>query len=256
MKKNGSLPKVCQGPLLTTAAFVDLSLLILIAVSIYPYVSPYLGFIPTEFRGLALALALLPVGWIVFDLLLGGRSPGRWVLGLELCDEKTGKDLSVARRTQRGLIKVGSMGLGGVNPVRPAVYDRKCGAAWRSPMAPRPLAEPGDWVILFRNGQHAGRKARLKSIRGFRERRQLRLGRDTSWSDIPLNSQEAGSVSMRHCVLRVQGGRLFVVDGSGDGRGSSNGTIVDGRKLGKGQQREITDTVRLSLAGIEIDLMR
>lgn len=74
------------------------------------------------------------------------------------------------------------------------------------------------WYLQGVSGELAGRRIALN------EGTVLRVGRDASRASLVLNSSP--KVSGLHCELRFQAGRLSVRD-----LGSTNGTIVDARKI-------------------------
>ncbi len=74
--------------------------------------------------------------------------------------------------------------------------------------------------------------------------------------EVSLTGFKSLTVSRRHAKLVVRKGekgveRLIVIDHGPTGKGSRNGTFINGAKLGRGERRELKegDTVRLSAAG-------
>lgn len=259
MQRKGPLPPSVAPLVLSSAAVVDLILLWCVAQFLRPLLPRDLGvvsdYVSPAFVGVVLFLVLIPNFWFVCEILLDGRTPGRSVLGLFLADPSM-KVLPRGRKLSRGVRKITTFGLSGINPFRPAGYDRATGATWVSAMSPGKPRPVGDWQILFKSGSLRGKKSRLSRIPSFAKTGRIRLGRNRNWADIPLAGAGDGSVSGQHCVLFQRDGRLYLKDGDGTGRPSSNGTFVDGRRLKPGETRSLSQARNFALADVQVELRK
>lgn len=254
MKKGGATPDKCAGPILSAASLVDATVLLTLTILIGTPLLPYLDFIPEAGRFAIVFAILLLLHWIIFDLILGGWTLGRSVLGLHLCDEN-GRALSRGRKIKRGLRKLTTLGLSGANPLSISAYDRAVGAVWFSPIAPakaRPLAE---WRILFKNGSLKGKKTSLARLASFRRHKRIRFGRDKTWCDVALGMDDI-QVSGQHCILFARGNALYLRDGNEAGKESSNGTYLNGKRLQPGAVRPVGTARQFSIGNILVEIQR
>jgi hypothetical protein len=253
MARGGPVPDSSAALLLTAAAAVDVVIVLALVKMLAPLADPFLYFIDPVWRVAVLFMPLLLIGWIICEIVLGGHSPGRFVLGMELCDDK-GNPLPTSKKLSRGLRKLATLGVTGMNPVKPASYDRKTGVVWHCgivPPVPRPM---GEWQLLFRGGSYGGKKSSLARITGFLERGEVRFGREKAWANVVMTRDER--VSGRHCSLIVHNGKLYLRDGDGAGKPSSNGTWLAGRKLVPGETRAIENAQFFHIADIRVDIKR
>ncbi|GFE64081.1 FHA domain-containing protein [Litoreibacter roseus] len=240
--------------LLLAAAIVDLVLVAFLARLLLPV-------LPISARGnevilafLGVFIALLALYWVLSELVLGGRSFGRSILQLDM-RTNDGGNLPATRKAARFVGKLTFLGLTGLNPNGAARYDRKTGASWFSPMAPKPIKPFKDWALQVRSGNHAGKPpVRLEQIPGFRKTGNIKIGRDPAWADLPLVGD--GDVSGQHCVLMLRDGSLYIMDYGGAGKpGARNGTFLDNRRLkpGKAEKVGLAQSFRLGNVVIRID---
>ncbi|QBX35075.1 FHA domain-containing protein [Paracoccus liaowanqingii] len=226
MSLRGILKEHVAARLLMAAGLLDLMIVFVAARSLAPLLQDEIPALRVDYAEIVIFALLVPIMWIICDLLLPGTSPGRLSMGLEMA-HKSGGSLSVARRSMRLLGKLSTLGLSGLRVGRLAGYDRATGTVWLSAMSRVPLTPPEQWRLKFINGTYAGRSIQLLRIPGFSDQKTLRIGRGEGWANIVLNDPK---VSARHCLLRVQGQQVEIRDGAEPGHPSANGTFVhDGR---------------------------
>lgn len=227
MAGKGPLNERAAAPLLLAAALFDVLLLCAVAKVLYHSIAPVmLPFVPASLHGFGLPLLvvlLMPVLWLISDVLAGGISPGRLALGLEMTDA-AGRSLPFPRRITRFAGKLFSLGLAGLSPRRLAHYDRMARTVWRSPLAQPSITE---WRLVFVNGPHAGKGRPLADLNGFDAAQPIRIGRDSAWAQIVLKDPQ---VSGRHCEIKLTQNGALIRD-----LGSNNGTTVKGRAITAGQ---------------------
>jgi len=84
--------------------------------------------------------------------------------------------------------------------------------------------------------------------------RSVVLGRgpESENVDLDLTDYDAGplGVSRRHAILQILAGQLYIVDS-----GSTNGTYINGRKLGHGEPNIIENDDIVSLGGFHIKVI-
>lgn len=253
MKRAGPIPSRCAARLLYTAAMLDLTALLVLAISVTPAIAGAFRQVPELAITAGLVAIGLPVMWVITEILLGGWSPGRWVLGLELCCDE-GKPMPRGRKFNRAMRKIMSLGVTGLNPARPARYDRATRAVWHSPMAPRKAGPMPEWRLRFLSGALRGKASRLGKIPSFAKSGAIRFGRDRGWADVKLIRDQR--VSGQHCILFVKSGQLYLRDGNEAGAGSSNGTFLEGRKLAPGEVRAVGTAQSFSIANVKVSIDR
>ncbi len=255
MRKPGALNARCSPLLLTTAALLDFTIILaLTSMLIQPIdrvLEPY--DVPALARTIAIFGSCVLLYWAISELILGGLSVGRMVLGLKACDSQ-GKPLSRKARMRRAAGKLSTLGLTGVNPVIPARYDTKAGVVWHSPIAAAQNTDMGEWRLVIKSGSLRTRSARLNTIPRFRKHGEVRFGRDGKWADVVFSESDR-SVSGQHASLILHKNRLFIRDGNG-AKPSSHGTVLGGQKLKANEARSIRDETNFSLGGVQIELRR
>lgn len=223
MAAGGPLSERVAPRLVLAAAVLDLLVLHALAEMIFPSLRPFVqGVLPRDLHGFAqfaLFLALVPVLWLLTDVVAGGHSPGRLALGLVMADA-SGQHLSAPRRVTRFLGKLVSFGLAGLRLGGLARYDRLAGTVWRSPLAPPVL---GDYALYFLNGEHRGKGGRLGSIRGFQPDKSVQLGSERNWTHVKLTDP---TIAPRHCEIALRNGLPMIRD-----LGSATGTQVNGKRI-------------------------
>lgn len=172
---------------------------------------------------LAVFLLLAFVFNLVTEALFGGYTPGRAVMGLEMC-QKNGAPLTRKSRLARGMLKLASFGVSGLQLSKLPNYDNAAGVAWSSTMAQATPQPPAQWKIIVRIPDGRSKSRALGDIAGFRRDQMIKIGRDPNWADIvlPRETQASG----RHCVLRLNAGRIEVQDND-----SSNGTRINSQRI-------------------------
>lgn len=241
MAGKGPLPERAAAPLLLAAALFDVLLLCAVAKMLYAGAAPVmLPFFPAGLHAYGLpvlVILLMPVLWLLCDVVAGGHSPGRLALGLEMTDS-AGRGLPFARRITRFAGKLFCFGLAGLNPRRLAPYDRMAKTVWRSPLAPPSVTE---WRLVFVNGPHAGKGRPLADLPGFDMAQPIRIGRDATWAQIALKDPQ---VSGRHCEIRLAPEGAMIRD-----LGSNNGTTVNGRPVPAGKWVPLAPGQEFGVAG-------
>ena len=255
-RKTGALSNRSAPLLLATAALLDFVVALALAALLEPYVAPLLRDIqiPPAINQFVLAAGLIVLGWVLSEFLLGGLTFGRFVLGLQPRNAD-GRALSVTAKLRRATSKLLCLGVTGANPFRPARYDRKAGVVWHSPIAPAPAGPVQEWRLSFRDGSLKGKSSRLGAIPAFKDRKEIRFGRDKGWADVKLGEGDR-AVSGQHCLLFMSGGRLHLRDGNGSGKASTHGTSVDGKPLQPGQARAVDTAASFHIANIRVDIER
>jgi hypothetical protein len=227
------------------AALVDLALLYLVSKTILRVVTPekiqvslpnnsvladffrYGEAVATVFFPVLVFVFLTAIFWLVTETLLGGLTPGRAVLGLTLSDE-TGGPLKRSKRVLRGMRKLSTLGLSGLQVSDLPKYDKAAGCVWNSSMAPVPRRRITEWVFVLQAKDGRKSRYRLGDISSFVRTGQLKIGRDAQWADIVLPSTSLASG--RHCVVRVNRKQTEIIDNN-----SKNGTFIGNRKLAAGE---------------------
>lgn len=255
MQRPGKVPERAIGPLLSSAALLDIFVVILISAllseGLSDDLSRHIKALPDTFHTLAVFLVVLPIYWILTEAILGGRSFGRVVHGLTMCDPK-GKPLGTVARSSRAIRKITCYGLTGLNPGTAPRYDRKCNVVWYSTMVPPEPRPMPRWQLQFVTGSQQGVKRSFGKFLRFAQTGEIRFGRDAAWSDVPLKDE---SLSARHASLILYGHNLYLRDGDGT-RGSSNGTVLGNKPLLSGETRQIKTETEFSLAGLRIRILR
>ena len=254
MKHGGATPDRCAGALLSAAFLVDATVLLTLTLLIGTPLLPFLDFIPEGGRYIIVFATLLLLHWVFFDLIFGGWTLGRSVLGLHLCDEN-GRALSRGKKVKRGLRKLTALGLSGANPLTVSAYDRAVGAVWYSPIAPAKARPLGEWRLLFKSGSLKGKKTSLARLTSFKSHKRIRFGRDKKWCDVALGMDDV-QVSGQHCILFARGNELYLRDGNEAGKGSSNGTYLNRKRLKTGEVRAVGTARQFSIANILVEIQR
>lgn len=248
MSAGGPLDEPAAARLLLAAAIIDgfwvwcLSRLLLPAA--WPVLTGLLPAVMDDFAGAVLFAVLLPLFWLVTDVLIGGYSPGRLAAGLSMRNAGGGA-LSMPRRMTRSLGKLATIGISGLRLDRLAAYDRIAGTVWRAPLAPVP---PGEWRLGFLNGPWAGKVYRLSRIAGFDPAVPLRIGREERWAQLRIPDPR---VSRRHAELVIRDGMPFLRD-----LGSDHGSAVDGRAVPQGKLVPLGAAREFAIAGFRMVLRR
>ena len=253
-RRHGALTNSSAPLLLASASLMDFVLALALAAIIEPFAAPYLRQLdlPANLNQMVLAIGLIVLGWVVSEFVLGGLTFGRFVLGLQPRD-KAGQVLPAKTKLRRATGKLVCLGLTGANPFRPARYDAKAGVVWHSPIAPAPAGPLQEWRLMFRGGTLKGKSSRLGAIPSFKSRKEIRFGRAKGWADVKLGDDDR-AVSGQHCVLFVSGGKLYLRDGNGSGKGSSSGTRLDGKPLDPARPRLVSAGSSFEIADIKVDV--
>lgn len=247
----GPLQSRASAKVLIAAAIIDLFFVVLLTQALAPAVQREVRLEHPELVDIGSFLALLLVYWIVTELILGGVSIGRAVLDLHLRDA-SGAPMRGARKFRRGMAKIATGGLTGLNPNAPARYDRSCEACWYSSLAGPPPKPPAKWRLRVMTGAHKGLTVTLGDVARFRAKRRLNIGRDPGWADIVLPDDR--TVSSRHCIIGLKDGVVLVKDHGRDGTGSASGVWIDGQRVTPGRAAPLTGARELRLGSVRIGI--
>lgn len=270
MTENGRLPERPAAHLLTAAALLDLLAVYLLLsilgsviraglLATMPEYGDWLNGLSPDLRvafeiavGVAAYLVLLLLYWLVCDLLLRGRSIGKFCLTLHPI-QLDGRPPKAGQMWNRGLRKIGRLGLGGLSVTRVDSYDRSTGTAWSSPLAPKVRSAARGWRITVASGAYAGTSHTLERLKGFNAARVIRIGREAGWPDILLDRDDR--VSNRHAEIRLHNGQWQIRD-FGGGKGSTHKTRVGGKAIPPMRWVVINVPVTLHVADVELRLTR
>lgn len=259
MRRSGPLPQQVAGFVLLAASLMDIAVLLFVTVLVSEHVAPALNsafpMVPPILTSAVFFAVLLYIYWVVTELLLGGASLGRVVLGLSPRTQ-TGKPLARSKLVTRALRKLFSFGLSGLNPARPARYDAATGVVWFAPIAP-PMTRPlGQWKLQFLNGALSGKAATLSTLLATASDDQIRFGRDRNWAGFAIDKDGQRGVSSQHCSLIVKPDGLFLRDGNGQGKPSTHGSFLDGEKLAPNETRPVGTAEVIGVGGVKIRIIR
>lgn len=247
MPEYGLLDDRATARQLLAAGVLDLMVIYVLTRALLPYVPHDLPVVPARFHGIALFTVLIPLFWLLTDLLLAGRSVGRVALGLKMATPE-GKTPPFHWRLARLTGRLLTLGIGGVRLDRPASYDRLARITWLSPLSPQSAKPVGEWALRFLKGPIAGSTMRLDRISGFSETTPIRVGRDPAWSMLTLR---APRISGRHCEIDVSNRHPRIRD-----LGSQNGTFVNGRRIEPGKWVSLDAAQNFAIADQLIALSR
>ncbi|WP_424980780.1 FHA domain-containing protein [Leisingera sp. S232] len=254
MKRPGPASTRNAALLLTSAAIVDLFLLIMVVDTLLPKLGPlllrHMPVVDKDFHGILLLATALPVSWLLYEFLLRGLSPGRFLFGLQLRN-KSGLQIGWPRLLFRAFHKIAFAGLGGVNPLGESHYDRLSGAQWFTPLCP-PIARPmKEWELQICSGSLQGKSVQLKQFKT----NSIKIGRDKNWTNLRFSEADS-KVSRRHCMLLAAKGSLWLRDGDGKGSFSSSGTFLETRRLKPGEIVAIGKAEYFTAGDVEIRILR
>lgn len=270
MTGNGRLAERPAATLLTAAALLDLLVVYLLLIVVgrviraglleaMPQYGRWLNGLPPDLRaaleilvGLLAYLVLLVLYWLVCDLLLRGRSIGKFCLTLHPI-QLDGRQPKPGQMWNRGLRKIGRLGLGGLSFTRMDSYDRSTGTSWSSPLAPKVRSAARGWRISIMSGAHAGTSHTLERLKGFNNARVIRIGREAGWPDVLLDREDR--VSSRHAEIRLHKGRWQIRD-YGGGRGSTHKTRVGGKAIPPMRWVVISVPAKIHVANVELRLTK
>jgi len=258
MKKNGRLPEPISSRLLLAAALMDAVFVLfvtrLIGTTAIEHLSRLFTTIPPEALWFGVFACLLMIYAMISDIILGGASLGRIVLGLRMRDT-AGHPVKAGRRTLRAIKKYSLMGMGGIRLDSAASYDKSTGITWFSEMAPRGYRHPKTWQIHVITGKNKKTTHPIGKIARFASKGIIHIGRDPGWADIVL-PQNAIKASGRHCMLRYHKGELYLRDGDENAKASSNGTLINGKRLPSGKWIGLRGIQQFNAAGVILKIDR
>lgn len=247
MRGNGALDPRSAARMLMAAALLDLLFAYLLARFLFPGLRPVLlTHLSADLRDFVfplLVVLIVPVIWVVGDILAFGHTPGRLALGLAMSDA-AGHPLRLHRRATRAGGKLLSLGLTGLRLDGPAPYDRLSGAVWRSAMA---LPGINELQLVFRSGPLKGKGGPLHRVPGYKPGVPIRIGRDPGWAQILISDAQ---VSGQHCELGLVNGVMCIRD-----LGSTHGTYIDGRRIASNTWYPLTGAREFAAATCRMALL-
>lgn len=226
---------------------------------------------------LAAIAILLILHLFIVEVLLSGHSIGRLCCGLSVGHARPAA-ATIGWRMKRFILILSKFGLGSLNPGRLAAYNRAKDTVFKSDLAgvlPEKLKQPADikpgspssrpkpsnsgpklqdptapsaYVIA---GPNKGISALINLKAGVAETGALKIGRDATWANLVLSKD--GKVSAKHCIIYVRNGRYIIIDGDGAGRASTNGTTVNGTRIGINREFDIAEGDLIGLGNSTIE---
>jgi hypothetical protein len=188
---------------------------------------------------------LLVLFWVLTEIAFGGYTLGRAVMGLDLSDG-TGAPLTRKKRIWRGVRKLSTLGVSGLQVHKLPSYDTKFKIVWYSNLMPPP---PAAWELVVQSADGRIKRDRLGNIASFRENGSVKIGRDPNWADLVLSANSHASA--RHCILRLKGRDMQLLD-----NGSSNGTYLNGGKVAEKTWISLPNNAQFSAADVKFQINR
>lgn len=226
---------------------------------------------PLIWESVVLFVLVLVVYLLVCEVLLSGRSLGRACLSLRMA-RRSGSSYGLFARLTRFARKVMTLGYSGMTLTASAGYDRHAGIVWiadigvagdapqhRAPPPVRPKKPSGNvrpirgWRFQAIGGVDDGKGVIVGKTRGFHSSRVVKIGRDSAWADLVLDSPK---VSAQHCVIRFNGDAAEILDYGSNGAGSTNGTTIHGKGLRPREWRLIGGATHFFAADVKISISR
>lgn len=258
MTAGGPLEESCSARLLFAAAMMDLVFLLLLSRLIGPQavqqIQAFIPGTPEPAHWAIFGFLLVLVYWLLVEFVFFGASLGRVSMGLALRD-RTGQYLTTGRRASRCIRKVGLLGLGGLRLNHAATYDLSTESRWFSDMAPRAYRPIKSWKLIVASGRARGRTVTFGKLPGFNAKHGIKIGRDPAWSDFVLPQSE-NRVSSKHCLLLARADGLYIKDVGTQGKGSSNGTRLNGRRIAPGVWVPVGHAAHFYVAEVRIKIDR
>ncbi len=245
---SGPVSEKSAASLLLAAACFDLIPLITLTPALAIRIETTLETGQIEVVTLGTLACLLLLYWVCTELLLGGRTLGRFVLQLAMIGPN-GQPATKLQRTTRAMRKITTFGLAGLRFGALAPYDRKTKIAWVSPLAPKSRRPLPEWQLQVASGPERGKTITFGRTRGFQNNKSIKIGRDSGWADLPLSS--ANNVSGQHAVLMVRDGGLKIMD-----NGSTNGTSLNGKRIPPKKWVNLSAVDHFFVADVKVQLVR
>jgi pSer/pThr/pTyr-binding forkhead associated (FHA) protein len=253
--------------LLAAATFIDLMLTLAGALILKELVGPYI-LIDQQYTLLVLLPLTLILHIVIVEIILGGRSFGRMCVGLQFCQIIGDAPLSHVQKLQRAFSTLISLGFGDLRTKRLAKHHNLRGVCLKSTMVgrytgsasqPQPTSQPKldttprpqpqqrqnshpqnpalssaatraqGFNIYVVEGPDKGTKESLTSGKLFSAHGEFRIGKNPGWADMLLPNDKG--VSGEHCIVLQLGTQLYLVDYGRGGLGSTNGTVLNGKRL-------------------------
>lgn len=217
-----------------------------------------------------LAMSLLPAvvlaHALIVEIFLFGRSIGRLCCGISLSDPDPRRTLSLGVRITRfagallSFIRapvhfrhlpphnrseriVFKSDIAGRSSTRAQPFGSMAASVAAKPVAP-PAPSPARRLVVTA-GPHKGNSFSIQSP-------QMNIGRTAGWANIVL--ERDGKVSARHCRLLMRNGYLSIADGPSRGTPSSNGTYLNGMRIGNETFQTVPPSSQIQIGDTTISL--
>lgn len=182
----------------------------------------------------------------ITETILGGRTLGRAILGLNMCDVD-GITLRKATRMARGIRKLTSFGLSGFQITDLPRYDRSSGVFWHSRMVPRKAGPINSWRLIVEVPNKGQKSTLLGDFTEFRQLKTLKIGRDPERASLVVPSDT--KMSSCHCLLSLQNGEWQIED-----LNSTNGTFVNGKRIESNYRIKLPRELQFRAADVKFQI--
>lgn len=191
----------------------------------------------------ALFFAMLAAHYVFVELVTAGYSIGRLATGLHLIDGRTKQVAPLRSRANHLVNAMATGGLRSISTLRLAPYNKapscKLASDWAGSVdndkleLPLRSAPPSPGMppvgLSVEAGPHAGKGYDLDALLGRKRDGVFIIGRDPKRTLIVLPNDNG--VSRIHCRMARKGSALFILDGAAQNKGSTGGTMVNGKAV-------------------------
>lgn len=195
---------------------------------------------------------------VTINVLAPGVSFGRFCSGLILVDESGRKSPGRSTLLIRYLAQLKTLGLSSIRYQGLPGYSKATNCYLQSDWILKPTkastaeTEPSG-VLKVRSGPHQGLSVRIVDGKNFKREGVFTIGKRKK--DLDLDLAKDDHVSGFHCtIVRARpNGKLYLYDGDGSQRSSTNGTFVNGKKLDRGKSHELKPRNMLKIGETKIE---
>lgn len=215
----------------------------------------------------ALFIAILAAHYIFVELFTAGYSIGRLATGLHLIDGRTKQLAPLSSRANHLVNAMATGGLRSISTLRLAPYNKapncKLASDWAGSVENNMVELPPNTAdrsqgmpplgLSIQAGPHAGKTYALDALLGRRRDGVFIIGRDPKRALIVLAKDNG--VSRIHCRMARKGTALLILDGAGQDKGSTSGTMVNGKAVShvKPVRLQIGDKIKIGATIIGVD---
>jgi len=180
----------------------------------------------------------------VSDLFFGGRSIGKLVLDFRPMSAG-GQRPGFAQHAYRFVYKLAGEAFRRDPRTGMPMHDKRAGVTFRSRIVDLPAPPTRRWILRYR---HEGQPRVVDVARtpAWRNRGELRIGRDPSWADVAIGDT---NVSREHAVLRRRDDAIELVNLS-----QRSVTRVGARTLGGGASAAVAKRTTLQIGSVQMSL--